>query len=239
MIINEGLKEGDLQDLVLPMVSIDEYESKLDDDSIVVAFYVQDRDPANDLNRFIQKGSADVLDTDVSPSANEDGYYLVFVELLRDASFVDKMLDIIDEVRNLTLVTKWQAKVFEVEGMLDMTDENLAANVRLTSREDDQEAEIKEFFQHSILDDVLVESGHLVFRRNYHSARNLLVDFGTIDELSERNAVMTGPLSLDESAQNLRRKFHGLLGEHWYVEQLGRYFLLSRDGSDLGALLRL
>ena len=65
----EGLKEGDLEELLIPMISIDEYESKLDDDSIVVAFYVRDRDPSYDLNRFIQKGASAILDTDVSPDS--------------------------------------------------------------------------------------------------------------------------------------------------------------------------
>ena len=38
--LNEGLKELDLQDLVLPLVSVDEYESKIDEEAIVVAFFI-------------------------------------------------------------------------------------------------------------------------------------------------------------------------------------------------------
>ena len=68
----EGLKEGDLAELVLPMISIDEFESKLDDDSIVVAFYVGDRDPSQDLNRFIQKG-ADADDDSADESEDDTG----------------------------------------------------------------------------------------------------------------------------------------------------------------------
>jgi hypothetical protein len=94
----EGLREGDLEGLVLPHLSIDEFETKLDDDAIVVAFHVLDRDPANDLNRFIQKGAVALLDTDVSPAPNEDGYYVVFVELERNETFPERMMHILDSV---------------------------------------------------------------------------------------------------------------------------------------------
>jgi hypothetical protein len=51
----EGMWSGDLADLVQPLVSIDEYASKIDPNAIAVGFYVQDKDAADDLNRFIQK----------------------------------------------------------------------------------------------------------------------------------------------------------------------------------------
>ena len=79
--LNEGLRPDDLEDLVLPILSIDEYESKIEDDGIVVGFYTQYKDPANDLNRFIQKSAIDILDSEVSPAPTEDGYFIVFVEL--------------------------------------------------------------------------------------------------------------------------------------------------------------
>jgi hypothetical protein len=240
-ILREGLKEGDLQDLVLPMVSIDEYESKLDDDSIVVAFYVADRDPANDLNRFIQKGAADVLDTDVSPAPNPEGYYLVFVELMRDEGFLDKLHTMIDEIRNLTLLTTWHAKVFEVEKMIPLDSKDLLKKVRLVPlpKEDDVEESISEFFRNSNLDEFLIENNYLKLRRGGNIIRAILVDYDRLSEVAEHNAVMNGPVSLDEAASNIRRRFQSVLGEHWCVEQLGRYALLSRDDSDFVALLRL
>ena len=46
--INEGLRVGDLENLVSPKISIDEFESKSgsDDEILVVAFYVKDDQPA-------------------------------------------------------------------------------------------------------------------------------------------------------------------------------------------------
>jgi len=65
--LREGLREGDLADLVLPMISVDEYESRIDkSQAIVIGFYVQDENAANDLNRFVQKSALPLLGTEVS-----------------------------------------------------------------------------------------------------------------------------------------------------------------------------
>jgi hypothetical protein len=61
---------GDLAGTLLPDVSIDEFEPKAgnDEDVIVVAFHLNDKDPADDLNTFIQRGFIDTLDVEVSPN---------------------------------------------------------------------------------------------------------------------------------------------------------------------------
>ena len=73
--LKEGMRENDLDDLVLPLITIDEYVSKIGDDKevIVVGFFVEDEDPANDLSRFIDRSVTNILDTDVSPVPNEEG----------------------------------------------------------------------------------------------------------------------------------------------------------------------
>ena len=56
--INEGLTMNALDGLITPMLSIDEYESKISDKrAIVVGFFVQEEDPANDLSNFIDRSS--------------------------------------------------------------------------------------------------------------------------------------------------------------------------------------
>jgi hypothetical protein len=109
MKIAEGLLEHDLDYTIMPLISIDEYQSKIDDrKAIVVGFYITENDPAADLAAFIEKGVVKVLDTDVSPAPTEDGHYLVFVELDRNKDFPAKLLKIIDEIKNITNVYSWQ-----------------------------------------------------------------------------------------------------------------------------------
>lgn len=109
MKINEGLQQHDLDFTIMPLISIDEYESKIDDrKAIVIGFYVTENDPATDLAAFIEKGIIKVLDTDVSPAPTEDGHYLVFVELDRNDKFPENLLTIIEEISNVTNIEEWE-----------------------------------------------------------------------------------------------------------------------------------
>lgn len=106
--INEGLEPHILDHLILPLISIDEYHSKISDKkAIVVGFYSNQREPAMDLSNFIDKSDVETLDTEVSPAPNPHGFYMVFVEILRDKDFPDKLMSIIDEINNLTNVKQW------------------------------------------------------------------------------------------------------------------------------------
>ena len=235
----EGLKEGDLENLVLPLVSIDEYESKLDDDSIVIGFFVGDKEPASDLNRFIQKGAVDILDTDVSPAPNEEGHFMVFVEVLRDKEFPQKLLDIVDSLTGLTENDSWNCVVYGDEAPQPLTLEYLETNVRLLSVEDALQESITDFFRESVLDGLDWSDGNLTFERRGLSKTYKLVDFDTFENLSENNAVMSLPVRLDEESQGVRRLLETLLGDHWLVEHLGGYVVLSRYNEPKMALLRI
>ena len=235
----EGLKEGDLENLVLPLVSIDEFESKLDDDSIVVGFYVQDKDPANDLNRFIQKGSIDLLDTDVSPAPNEDGYFMVFVEMLRDHEFPHRLIDILETLHGLTEVKDWNMSIYGGEEEEPLTLDALESKVRLISMEDALQESIRDFFQESVLDELYWADGQLTFERRGLRETYALVDLDTFDNLSANNSIMNEAVRLDEESQGIRRTLETLLGDHWLVEHLGGYVVLSRFNEAKMALLRI
>lgn len=235
----EGLKEGDLENLVLPLVSIDEYESKLDDDSIVVGFFVGDKDPAVDLNRFIQKGHVDILDTDVSPAPNEEGHFMVFVEMMRDKEFPKKLMGIIDSLNGLTENKEWEVIIYGEEKPVPLELEYLEKNVRLVSMEAALQESITDFFRESVLDGLDWTDGKLTFERRGLSRTYQLIDFDTFENLSENNAVMSLPVLLDESSQGVRRVLETLLGDHWLVEHLGGYVVLSRYNEPKMALLRI
>ena len=108
--IFEGLRPGDLENLVLPEVTIDDFEPKSgsEDEVVVVTFRAKDDEPANDLASFIEKGSHDILDTEVSPSVDEDGNYLVFVEIKRNDSLFDTVKAIVKDVTRLVNIEQWQ-----------------------------------------------------------------------------------------------------------------------------------
>ena len=82
MQINEGLKAGDLKDLVSKRFEVDKYKSKMGEDKnvCVLAFVVHGSEPAKDLERFAEKGYKSILDADATPGTMKDGKHRVFVE---------------------------------------------------------------------------------------------------------------------------------------------------------------
>lgn len=233
MDLYEGLHEGDLDELVKPYLSIDEFETKLDDDAIVVAFFAHDRDPATDLNRFIQKGAVSLLDTDVSPAPNEDGFYIVFVELERNETFPERLMHILDSLRGLTAIEEWQASYYGVEGQLPVDKETLTTTVRLKSHEDESNESLGEsltdFFRESVLTNMWTEGRILHLEGLWDSYDFEIVDFAPYEELVEHNTVLTQGLRLDETAQRNVRSVQRILGDHWLVEHLDEHLLISQS----------
>lgn len=100
----EGLEEGDLARLVHPKLHIDEFKSKMGEDAdiLVLSFKVTEKNPANDLMNFIERGYDWVLDADVSTGELEDGEYLVFVECERQPQVAEHIVELIKDIINLT-----------------------------------------------------------------------------------------------------------------------------------------
>jgi hypothetical protein len=110
--LDEGLRPGDLEHLILPSVSVDEFEPKSGQPNnvVVVGFFAEDQEPANDLASFIERGSHDILDTEVSPAPDENGRYLIFVEMTRDQSMFDRTIKILKDIEKLVNVSEWDIK---------------------------------------------------------------------------------------------------------------------------------
>jgi len=131
----ENLFPGDLNDLVLPLISIDEFESKIDDQRIiVVAFFVFDKAPAEDLCAYIEKSNIATMDTEVSPATTSEGYYIVFVELKRDKKFPKELVDLVSQIDNLVNIDNWHFKVYQNPKIYDLTKSNLENQVELRVR---------------------------------------------------------------------------------------------------------
>jgi len=103
--LTEGSYKGDLQRLVDPEIHIDQHRSKMgeDDDVIVCSFKLMGKEPAQDLATFLETGYDFILDADASPGEVSPGKFLVFFELSRRTTAVDRIWQIVTEVLNLTL----------------------------------------------------------------------------------------------------------------------------------------
>lgn len=113
----EGLEKGDLKRLIHPELHIDEFKSKLGDDAdvVVLSFKVDSKEPANDLVAFIEKGYEWVIDADVSSGEMDDGSYIVFVEMDRDADTADNIIALMEDLINLTnhQLDEWRVRYYK------------------------------------------------------------------------------------------------------------------------------
>ena len=140
-LLRENLEAGDLKRLVHNELHIDEYKSKMgtDEDVCVISFKVAGKEPSADLVSFIEKGYEFVLDADVSSGEKEGGDYLVFVELERTAKLPEQIIEIMDDIMNLTeqKLEDWRVRYYKSTTDNELTQESLADIIPLNPEEYD------------------------------------------------------------------------------------------------------
>ena len=243
-----SLKNGDLAGTVLPSVSIDEFEPKAGDekDVIVVAFYLDDQNPADDLNTFIQRGSIDTLDVEVSPNTDEEGRYLVFVEMSRDDTFPNKFQALIKDVENLTGKMDWEIKTYLTGDVVyKFNDPELYNNMMLNPEEyvnkDDSEdiskdeeemkesiqKEVKEFLADSMLIYLNFDGNSVIMGTNSKKVMAEMVDIGDYDTVIGRNFLAESAFDLSSKTTEARAVEH-ILG-NVEVLPIGKFLSVNRD----------
>ena len=168
-----SLKENDLRDLIENIFEIDSYASKMgnDKDIVVLSFTVEDKEPAEDLVNFVERGYDFVLDADASPGELNDGKYKVFVELERNKRVAEQIQEIMYGVANLTGNKDFKFRYYKSFNSLSL--DNL--NEMIPTSPNDYEIKIKEntlnnfsnFFNKSYLESISVDNDDLVFQRKY------------------------------------------------------------------------
>jgi hypothetical protein len=248
--LTEGMRAGDLEDLVLPLLTVDEFVSKLDDDAIVIGFYVHDKDAADDLNRFLQKSPTQYLDTDISPAPDQHGYYLVFVELMNDNTIVKNIEDILLEVTPLVSIKEWQIRVRGQEKIMPFSNKFLAKyftrlrneNVENATHDTDAGAsgddEIVEFLEASDLLGASIQGGKLILEGAYTSIEAQVVGFGAVDDLIKNHKLLETALSFDFTGAAESRRITIMMGEGWGYVRAGDLSILEKNDSGQAILLQ-
>lgn len=249
----ESLTRGDLEHMVLPTISIDEYASKIDNrEAIVVGFYVFDRAPADDLCLFIEKTDVTTLDTEVSPAPDPDGYYVVFVEMNRNKDFPKNLMDLVKQVNNLTMISNWQFKPFGAHSKIhDLSMENLQSHVICDPRRvpklhkttkhkhDDSTPQqllehtnsmvfLETFLQDAMTEYVAIEENQLVLRHpNSRVAYNI---HGIYQEWPYDSSPQ---LQVNEQAQAQTKMLNDVLGPAYAVFVLENQLAIQHDNEIL------
>lgn len=120
-----ALRANDLKGTVSDLISIDEYKPKTGTDAeiIVVAFYAIDEAPAKDVDSFLERSYIDIVDVEVSPNPNEDGFYIIFIEMYRNDTFPDQLLKLVKEMDRITGGMEWKISPYLADNTYDIQDD--------------------------------------------------------------------------------------------------------------------
>jgi hypothetical protein len=102
--LTEGLAYKDLEGVMKNTIHVDEFSSKMgeDDDIVVLSFFARDKQAADDLVHWFEKGYDFVLDADQSPGEIKPNRYLVYLEVRRRNAVPGQVQEILDDLGTLT-----------------------------------------------------------------------------------------------------------------------------------------
>lgn len=233
--IMEGLRRHDLKDMVDPRFTVDQYQSKMGNDSdiIVLRFRAKNKEPAIDLMEFIERGYPFVLDADRSSGEERDGYYSIFVELERTANAPKQVESLINGISQLCDQTMWRFRWYKDTHSFDFSVDSFMENVPLTPEEYEtrmhtsEELEVSEFFDQGAIDSISVnEHKKITFTKPF--AESLSAKFVAIGEYELLKNALKGPLQLDESSRNQIMYLNKYLG-NYDINKIEGHFLI-RNG---------
>ena len=249
------MKHGELIDLVIPKVSLDEFSPKTGEnkDVIVLGFCVDDLEPTKDLSNFIETGAYETLDVEASPASNDEGHYMVFVEMKRNEEVFEKLNKIIHDVENLSGKLLWKVKPYYAEEDYKLSentwkefvivepdmyvDKKTFQERRVEAKEEEYKENLGNFLIDSLMSNVSLdkdtEKDTIQFTRGKRVFEFELVNFGQKDILEDISTEPIRSMLSDDLA------FADAIGKSYAINNFseGR-FTITREGSNDVMLLR-
>jgi len=235
-----SLRENDLIDTILKKISFDEFLPKTGNEKevAVIGFYVMEESPGKDLYSFLNTSVVDSRDIEVSPNPDEDGYFMVFVELDRDGDLLKNVRAIVAEIERVSGKLRWVVKtpytadlvpLADAERVVqqdsrtyisaeDFKDQIEAADLAVENSmntenpENPDEENIMEFFKDSNLLDLRIEESIISMRDARHNTRLKIVSFGHGPDVLSTLGLSESAISLEFDKDEFI-KLKGMLGE--------------------------
>jgi hypothetical protein len=235
--LTEGLRRGDLKDMVMGTFTVDQYQSKmgLDKNIIVLRFRAADKEPAIDLMEFIERSYDFVLDSDKSSGEEKDGNYSVFVELERTDEAPKQIKRLLSDISQLCAIKDWRFRWYKDASGHFFDEELFGDIVPLTPEEYESRvrssdiSEIAEFFNQGAIDSVIIDENNVItFNRPY--AEPLKAKFIAFGEYNHLKNALNGGIQLDESSRSQVMYLNKYLG-NYDINKIEGHFLI-RNGTE-------
>lgn len=235
ILVNEGLKAGDLEGLVSKRFSVDQFKSKMGEDRniMVLAFSVDGQAAAKDLERFAETGFKEVLDADATPGTLEDGKHRVFVEFARVESVDQHILRFLEDLSKLTNIETFEFTYHKKSMPAVASAENLANVLPKTAEAYAQKidqlklGEAKDFFDRFEMMEFKLDDNIVSIKK--HNADQLQFElhaFGTTSKIM--NEVKA--FKLDQSAMSECMWLTKYFGPFHITKTTEDRFIFSKDG---------
>lgn len=211
--LNEGLRMNDLVHMVSNRVSVDEYESKIDDAAIVIGFYANSKDVANDVNRFLQKSYVDLLDTEVSAAPDQAGYYMVFVEMMMNSKTSANIESLCRELSSLTSIKNWE---FSIRGhddthMVHMDEIQFVLADKLKSL-------VESWLPADTTTVVNVYENYIEMSGLCGALDFEILDYGQMETVVERHRLNESSINFKRYLSESYKNIKNILGESWQID---------------------
>lgn len=235
MIISEALREKDLKNLVKDIFEVDNYKSKVGDDrdTVVLTFVVDAKDPADDLENFLEMGYEFILDSEATTGELDDGKYRVFVELERSKHVPDQIVEMLDGVCKLTGIPNFRFRYHKEFKSKEATKENLELAIPADGNAYDIAIQneglnnFSNFFSSSYVDDVKLLGETITFKRIHKDPVSFnVVDFGSKNEMHEQTK---GPIMLEGNGMAETIYLTKYVGDY-NINKVGSKFILEKNG---------
>jgi hypothetical protein len=137
------------------------------------------------------------LDVDVSPSTDDNGHYLVFVELARNDTFPNKFQALLKDVKNVAGDLIWEVKTYLSDDKKFKYNDPILFNYlilqpeKYMSRDKFKMKNLKEsinqFFQDSTVSHLTLDGNTLIIQHSNKKVISEVVDIGDYDVVMSRN----------------------------------------------------
>lgn len=230
-----AIRENDLRGMVEDIFEVDNYKSKIgnDKDVCVVTFIVDSKDPAEDLENFIEMGYDFVMDAECTSGELDDGKYRVFVEIERSKHLPEQLVEMLDGVSKATGINDFRFRYYKefksVPATLDFFTEKIPTDPDMYDATTGSSGinNFQEFFINSYVDDVKLLGETLTLKRVYKDLLEFkVVDFGEKFDIHQN---LKGPVMLEGNGMAETIYLTKYIGD-FNINKIGEQFVLEKDG---------
>ena len=230
-----ALRENDLRGMVSDIFEVDNYKSKIgnDKDVCVVTFIVDSKDPAEDLENFIEMGYDFVMDAECTTGEIDDGKYRVFVEIERSKHLPEQLEEMMDGVSKATGIDDFRFRYYKEFKSVPATRESFEEKIPTDPDMYDATTgssginNFQEFFINSYVDDIKLLGETLTLKRVYKDLLEFkVVDFGEKFDIHQN---LKGPVMLEGNGMAETIYLTKYIGD-FNINKIGENFVLEKDG---------